>query len=191
MQHESPKGHQVGQRCSGRRRAAPMGAGTGVGSAWVTPGEQMLPEHPLQLPWGRFCHVLLVFRARGAAGVVPPPRGGQSPLLLPSLPPLRLNEREKEERNTKKDPRTAPKMMCVFCSQPRRCFCLVNQKNICVLLFQPAHQQTAAWPSLSVRAAVVFFCAEVVQMNPAVKWCPSSPPPREDGRCSAISRRCT
>lgn len=93
MQHRSPKGHQVGQWCSGRRRAAPMGAG--VGSAWVAPGEQMPPEHPLQLPWGRFCRVLLVFRARGAAGAVPPPSSGSEP------PPAAFHAAVKAERERK------------------------------------------------------------------------------------------
>lgn len=158
MQHKSLKGHQVGQWCSGRRRrAAPTGAGTGAGSALVAHGEQMLPEHPLQLPWGWGPPCFAGFWSQR----------GQNPLLLPLMSLLRMNGTERTGgKEYEDDYCTASKIMCVFCSQPRRCFCLVNQKNICVLLFQPAHQQTAVWSSLFVRAAVVFFCTEVVQMIP-------------------------
>lgn len=177
MQHESPEGHQVGQWGSGRRRrAAPVGAGAGAGSALVARGEQILPEHPLPLPGGRGPPCFAGFQSQKS----------QTPLLLPLMPLLSKGRKEYEE-----DPCTASTILWVFCSQPGRRFCLVNQKNICVLLFHPAHQQTAAWSSPFVPAAVVSFCTEAAQMHPAVQRCPSSPPPREGGRCSPTSQPCT
>lgn len=113
-----------------------------------------------------FCWVSeLGFRARRAAqaGYVLP---AQVP-LLPSTLLLELNGTERKGgKEYGEDPCTASENMCVFCSQPRHCFCLVNQKNICILLFQSAHQQTTAQPLLCP-CSHGFPLTEVVEMNPA------------------------
>lgn len=144
--------------------------GASAGSAWVTCVEQMLPEHPLKLPWGWSLLSFAGFRSQEQHRLCPAPSSGSetSPAAFDAAVEAEWH-REKRGEEEQEDPCTASQMMCAFCSQPRRCFCLVNQKNICVLLFQPAHQQTAAWPSLSVPAAVVFSSAGAVQMNLAVK----------------------
>lgn len=51
--------------------------GAGAGSVLLAHGEQMLPEHPPQLPQGGGCHVLVYFGARRAKEqVVPLPSSG-------------------------------------------------------------------------------------------------------------------
>lgn len=65
--------------------------GAGAGSDLLAHGEQMLPEHPLQLPRGGGCHVLVYFGARRAEEqVVPLPSSG-------SEPPIAFNAAVKAE----------------------------------------------------------------------------------------------
>lgn len=162
-QQRSLRGHQVGEWCSGRRRrAAPMGAGAGPGSALHTCGERCCLSILCSCPGVRDRRVLLGFGGRRAAQVVPPPSAFGAAVKAEW-------HREKQGKGRQRSSLHGIKNN-VFCSRPRRCVCLVNQKNICVLLFQPAHQQTAARPS-------VFLCTEVAQMDPAGRRCPSSPPP--------------
>lgn len=96
--------------------------------------------------------------------------------------------REKRGKEHGEDLCTASEIMCAFCSQPRHCFCLVCQKNICVLLFQSAHQQTSAQP-LQCPCSPGFPLSEAVEMSPAVLWC--SPLPWESRHCSAPEFLCT
>lgn len=42
-----------------------------------------------------------------------------------------------------------PVVLCVLPSA--HCFYLVNQQNLCILLFQPAHQQSTAWLLLALQ----------------------------------------
>lgn len=132
--------------------------------------EQMLPEHPLKVPWGWGLLCFAGFRSQEQHRLCPAPSSGSEPSPAAFGAAVEAEwHGEKRGEEEQENPCTASQMMRAFCSQPRRCFCLVNQKNICVLLFQPAHQQTAAWPSPSVPAAVVLSCAGVVRVNPAVK----------------------
>lgn len=104
MQHESLKGQQVGQWSEGGEQHPWVLAWV---LALVARREQMLPEHPLQLRWGRGPPCFAGFRSQK----------GQSPLLL------RLNGTERKGgKEYEEDPCTASKLCVCFALSPDAAF---------------------------------------------------------------------
>lgn len=138
--------------------------------------------------WRLLCFAGFQSQKSSTGCVTSQQQGGTVPLLS-STPLLELNGTERKGgKEYGEDPCPASEIMCAFCSQPRHCFCLVCQKNICILLFQSAHQQTTAQPLLCP-CSRGFPLSDTVEMNPAVLWC--SPLPWESRHCSAPEFFCT